>query len=140
MGAWWWQQGQSEPVIQLTLLMSAANHKLAMDTINNVSAPHLQRSMREFLRIRADTIGRLNSLLQDPSGVAESTILVVGALRAIEVRSNGPAPIVCSNEPFQGISCSFDAIAVHTKGLNALIHLYGGLENMGHETLWQIYQ
>lgn len=85
MGAWWWQQGHSEPVIQLTLLVSAANHKLAMDTINNVPAPHLQRSMREFLRIRGDTIGRLNSLLQDPGNVAESTILVVGALRAIEV-------------------------------------------------------
>ncbi|PCG89516.1 Hypothetical protein PENO1_104160 [Penicillium occitanis (nom. inval.)] len=122
MGAWWWQQGHSEPVVQLTLLVSAANHKLAMDTINNVPAPHLQRSMREFLRIRGDTIGRLNSLLQDPSGVAESTILVVGALRAIE-----------------GISCGFDAIAVHTKGLNALIQLYGGLETMDHQILFQIY-
>lgn len=88
MGAWWWQQGHSEPVVQLTLLVSAANHKLAMDTVNNVPAPHLQRSTREFLRIRGEAIGRLNSLLQNPGDVAESTILVVGALRAIEVCSS----------------------------------------------------
>jgi hypothetical protein len=85
MGTWWWQQGLSEPVIHLTLLVSAAGHKVAMDTINNAPPQELQRSMGQLLGIQRDAIKRLNFLLRDPGTLAESTTLVVAALRAIEV-------------------------------------------------------
>jgi hypothetical protein len=85
MGGWWWQQGLSEPVIHLTLLVSAASHKLAMDTINNAPEKHLERSKRDFLGIQGSIIKRLNHLLQHPSAVTESITLTVAALRAIEV-------------------------------------------------------
>ncbi|KAL2829816.1 hypothetical protein BJY01DRAFT_254886 [Aspergillus pseudoustus] len=122
MGAWWWQKGLSEPVVHLTLLVSAASHKIAMDTVNNAPSQDLQRSIGEFLGIQGDTIKRLNYLLRDPSVITESTILVVAALRAIEA-----------------ISCNFDSVAVHTEGLNTLIQLHGGLEHLDHQTLFQIY-
>ncbi|KAL3487461.1 hypothetical protein BJX62DRAFT_213506 [Aspergillus germanicus] len=122
MGTWWWQQGLSEPVIHLTLLVSAAGHKVAMDTINNVPSQELQRSMGQLLGIQRYTIKRLNFLLRDPGVVAESTTLVVAALRAIEA-----------------ISCNWDGVAAHTKGLNALIQIHGGLEQLDHQTLFQIY-
>jgi hypothetical protein len=85
MGAWWWQQGQSEPVIHLTLLMSSASHKLAMNTINNTPSRELQRSKREFLRLQGNIIKRLNHLLQHPDAIPESIIHTIAALRAIEV-------------------------------------------------------
>jgi hypothetical protein len=91
MGAWWWQQGLSEPVIHLTLLISAAGHKVAMDTINNAPSQELQRSIGQFLSVQRDTIKRLNHLLHDPDIVAESTTLTVAALRAIEVRIIAPS-------------------------------------------------
>ncbi|CEL03967.1 hypothetical protein ASPCAL05102 [Aspergillus calidoustus] len=122
MGAWWWQQGLSEPVIHLTLLVSAAGHKVAMDTINNAPSHELQQSIGQFLGVQRDTIKRLNHLLHDPDVVAESTTLTVAALRAIEA-----------------ISCNFDGVAVHTKGLNALVQIHGGLEHLDHQTLFQIY-
>ncbi|KAL3486506.1 hypothetical protein BJX62DRAFT_19252 [Aspergillus germanicus] len=123
MGAWWWQQGQSEPVIHLTLLISSASHKLAMNTINNAPSQDLQRSKREFLRLQGDIVKRLNHLLQHPDAIAESITLTIAALRAIEA-----------------ISCNFDCVAIHTKGLNALIQLQGGPEKLNHQTLWEIYQ
>ncbi|KAL3456920.1 hypothetical protein BJX64DRAFT_269748 [Aspergillus heterothallicus] len=123
MGAWWWQQGLSEPVIHQTLLISAASHRLAMDTVNNAPLHNLQRSKREFLRIQGDIIKRLNRLLQHPDTISESITLTIAALRAIEA-----------------ISCNYDCVAVHTEGLNALIQLHGGIEKLDHQTLWEIYQ
>ncbi|KAL3458725.1 hypothetical protein BJX64DRAFT_301737 [Aspergillus heterothallicus] len=122
MGSWWWQKGLSEPVIHLTLLVSAAGHKIATDTITNAPLQELQRSKRQYMSIQGDTIKRLNFLLQDPGAVVESTTLTVAALRAIEA-----------------ISCNIDCVAVHTTGLNALIYIHGGLENLDHQTLFQIY-
>jgi hypothetical protein len=85
MTIWWWQKALSQPAIQLALLVSAASHQTAMNTIHNAPSQHLQRSIGEMLRLRGDTITTLNDLLRGPSPVGDSTILIVAALRAIEV-------------------------------------------------------
>jgi hypothetical protein len=85
MSVWWWQQALCQPAIQMALLVSAASHQTAMNTLNNAPSQYLQRSIREFLRLRGDTIKTVNTLLRNPDAVAESTILIIGALTAIEV-------------------------------------------------------
>ncbi|KAJ0417358.1 hypothetical protein BJY00DRAFT_208196 [Aspergillus carlsbadensis] len=122
MTIWWWQKALSQPAIQLALLVSAASHQTAMNTIHNAPSQHLQRSIGELLRLRGDTITTLNGLLAGPDAVGESTILIVAALRAIE-----------------SISANVEGATAHTRGLNVLIQLYGGLDRLDHMTLSKIY-
>ncbi|KAL4871243.1 hypothetical protein BDV12DRAFT_32769 [Aspergillus spectabilis] len=122
MSVWWWQKAIAEPAIQQALLCSAASHQNAMNTLNNVPAQSMRRSIREFLRLRGDTIKTLNGILQKSEAVAESTILIVASLRAIEA-----------------ISASFEGVAAHTKGLEVLIRLAGGLETIEHMVLSKVY-
>ncbi|KAL3486981.1 hypothetical protein BJX62DRAFT_214426 [Aspergillus germanicus] len=122
MTIWWWQKALSQPAIQLALLVSAASHQTAMNTIHNAPSQHLQRSIGEMLRLRGDTITRLNDLLRGPSPVGDSTILIVAALRAIEA-----------------ISGNIEGSIAHTKGLDVLIQLCGGLDTLDHMTLSKIY-
>ncbi|KAL2839655.1 hypothetical protein BJY01DRAFT_237023 [Aspergillus pseudoustus] len=122
MSVWWWQRALAEPAIQLALLVSAASHQTAMNSLYNAPSQYLRRSIGEFYRLRGDTIKTLNGLLRNPGAVAESTILIVAALRAIEA-----------------IGGNIEGAAAHTNGLNALIHLHGGLEVLDHMTLSKIY-
>ncbi|KAL3480813.1 hypothetical protein BJX99DRAFT_204985 [Aspergillus californicus] len=122
MKIWWWQQAISQPAIQQALLWSAASHQIALNTLNNVSPQSEEHSTWELLRLRGDTIKTLNTVLQDPHAVAESTILIVASLRAIEA-----------------ISASFEGVAAHNKGLETLINLAGGLDFLDHLTLSKIY-
>ncbi|KAL2817627.1 hypothetical protein BJX63DRAFT_419565 [Aspergillus granulosus] len=121
MSIWWWQQGLSQPVVQLALLISAAGHQNAMNRLNNTPSKYLHQSVREFLRLQGNMIKILNSLLRNPSE-AKSTILIIGSLRAIEA-----------------IEGNFEAVAAHSKGLDVLIQLNGGLEALDHMTLSKIY-
>ncbi|OOQ83664.1 hypothetical protein PEBR_35945 [Penicillium brasilianum] len=121
MSAWWWQQGLSQPVIQLALLVSAAGHQNAMKSLNNTASGHLQQSVREHLRLQGNMIGMLNGLLRD-AAAAKSTVLIVGSLRAIEA-----------------IQGNVEAVVAHTKGLEVLIQLNGGLEAMDHMILSKLY-
>jgi hypothetical protein len=86
MSAWWWQQGLSQPVIQLALLVSAAGHQTAMHALHNTPSKYAEQSVNEYLRLQGSTIRVLNGLLRDPAA-AKSTVLMVGSLRAIEVLS-----------------------------------------------------
>ncbi|KAL4880159.1 hypothetical protein BJY04DRAFT_191807 [Aspergillus karnatakaensis] len=122
MSVWWWQKAIAEPAIQQALLCSAASHQTAMCTLNNVPFQYTRKSIGEFLRLRGDTIKILNGILQNPEAVAESTILIVGSLRAIEA-----------------ISGSFEGAAAHTRGLEVLINLVGGLEAIEHMVLSKVY-
>ncbi|KAL4902346.1 hypothetical protein BDW74DRAFT_63016 [Aspergillus multicolor] len=122
MKIWWWQKALSEPAIQQALLCSAASHQTALNTLNGVAPQYMRSSVREFLRLRGDTIKTLNGRLRDPGAVAESTILIVASLRAIEA-----------------ISASVDGVTAHTKGLEILINLYGGLDALEHLTVSKIY-
>ncbi|KAL5334883.1 hypothetical protein BJX70DRAFT_342097 [Aspergillus crustosus] len=122
MSVWWWQRAISEPAIQQALLWPAASHQTAMSTLNNVSSHTMRQSVREFFRLRGDTIKTLNSILRKSEAVAESTILIVASLRAIEA-----------------ISASFEGFTAHTKGLEVLIHLVGGLYSIEHMVLSKIY-
>ncbi|RDW61827.1 uncharacterized protein DSM5745_10499 [Aspergillus mulundensis] len=122
MKIWWWQKALSEPAIQQALLVSAASHQTALNTLAGVSPQYMRSSVREFLRLRGDTIKTLNGKLRDPGAVAESTILIVASLRAIEA-----------------ISASVEGVTAHTTGLEVLINLHGGLDALEHLTVSKIY-
>jgi hypothetical protein len=86
MGMWWWQQAITQPALLQALLCSAASHQMALVTLSSISDKSIQRSGREFLRLRGDTMNTLNNILRDSmQAAAESTTLVVGTLVAIEV-------------------------------------------------------
>ncbi|KAL5337456.1 hypothetical protein BJX70DRAFT_234384 [Aspergillus crustosus] len=121
MSVWWWQQGISQPVIHLALLVSAAAHQTAMHTVHNGPSKYLQQSVRELLRLQGKMIKILNGLLQNPD-TAQSAVLIVASLRAIEA-----------------IQGNIEATAAHTKGLEVLIQLNGGIEALDHMTLSKIY-
>ncbi|KAL2802261.1 hypothetical protein BJX63DRAFT_120268 [Aspergillus granulosus] len=122
MSVWWWQQALSQPAIQLALLVSAAGQHKVMSTLNNAPFQCRQRSHRQLLRLRGYVINMLNDLLRNPGAISESTILVVALFRAIEA-----------------ISGNVEDATAHTKGLEVLIQLNGGLETLDHMTLSQIY-
>ncbi|EPS29435.1 hypothetical protein PDE_04384 [Penicillium oxalicum 114-2] len=121
MSIWWWQQGLSQPVIQLTLLVSAAGHQTAMNVLHNTSSWHSQQSIKEYIRLQGTTLQVLNGLLQNPA-TAQSTVLIVASLRAVEA-----------------IEGNVQAAVAHTKGLDILIRLSGGLEVLEHMVLSKIY-
>ncbi|OKO98051.1 hypothetical protein PENSUB_9631 [Penicillium subrubescens] len=92
-----------------------------MHALNDTPSKYAQQSIKEYLRLQGSTIRVLNGLLRDPAA-AKSAVLIVGSLRAIEA-----------------IEGNIEAVAAHTKGLDVLIQLNGGLEVLDHMVLSKIY-
>ncbi|KAL2808316.1 hypothetical protein BJX63DRAFT_424701 [Aspergillus granulosus] len=84
----------------------------------------LFRNMLKTLYFRIKAIQSLKDLLHNPAtAVADSTVLIVGALLTIEA-----------------LNADFDALQAHTEGLKTLISLMGGLDVLEHMTLPTVYQ
>ncbi|KAE8350049.1 hypothetical protein BDV28DRAFT_151295 [Aspergillus coremiiformis] len=124
MSIWWWQRAITQPALLQALLFLTAGHHATLESNNGVSSQAIQRSMKDSLSLRGNTLQTLNHILQDPvKAVAESTTLVVASLVAIEA-----------------VDANQEALEAHMKGLKRLIHLMGGLDKLDHMTLSKIYQ
>ncbi|KAE8395637.1 hypothetical protein BDV23DRAFT_96571 [Aspergillus alliaceus] len=124
MSIWWWQRAITQPALLQALLFLTAGHHATLESNNGVSSTAIQRSIKDSLRLRGDTLKTLNHILQDPvKAVAESTTLIVASLVAIEA-----------------VDANVEALHAHTKGLKRLIDLLGGLDSLDHMTLSKIYQ
>ncbi|KAL3495351.1 hypothetical protein BJX62DRAFT_233344 [Aspergillus germanicus] len=124
MSMWYWQRAIAQPALLQALLCATASHQLTLNTVEGVPTLAFQNSAKEFLRLRGDALKTLNGVMRDPMRtVAESTILVISSLVAIEA-----------------ISATVEAAEAHTRGLKSLIDLFGGLEALDHMTLSKVYQ
>jgi hypothetical protein len=86
MSMWYWQKAIAQPALLQALLCSTAGHQLILNTVEGVPTLTFQNSTKEFLRLRGDALKTLNGVLRDSMrAVAESTILVIASLVAIEV-------------------------------------------------------
>jgi hypothetical protein len=86
MSQWWWQKAITQPALLQALLFLTAGHQATLESSNGVSSRVIQKSMRDMLHLRGDTLKTLNNIMMDPvRAVAESTTLVVASLVAIEV-------------------------------------------------------
>jgi hypothetical protein len=86
MSGWWWQQAVASPALLQTLLFLSAGHKAALESEKGVCIQTQQKCMEDSIRLRIMAINNLNSLLGNPAtAMAESTILLVGAIITIEV-------------------------------------------------------
>lgn len=86
MSIWWWQKAITQPALLQALLFLTAGHQATLESSNGVSSPVTKKSMQDSLHLRGDTLKTLNNIMQDPlRAVAESTVLVVASLVAIEV-------------------------------------------------------
>ncbi|KKK18816.1 hypothetical protein ARAM_003261 [Aspergillus rambellii] len=124
MSVWWWQRAITQPALLQALLFLTAGHQATLESINGISSRAIQKSTKDSLRLRGDTLKTLNGIMRDPmKAVAESTTLIVASLVAIEA-----------------VDANFEALEAHTKGLIRLVHLLGGLDVLDHMTLSKIYQ
>ncbi|KAF7136989.1 hypothetical protein CNMCM5793_006740 [Aspergillus hiratsukae] len=124
MSIWWWQRAISQPALLQALLFLTAGHHATLESNNGVSSTAIEKSIKDSLHLRGNTLKTLNNILQDPmKAVAESTTLIVASLVAIEA-----------------VDANFNALHAHMKGLKRLIHLLGGLDALDHMTLSKIYQ
>jgi hypothetical protein len=124
MSIWWWQRAVSQPALLQALLFLTAGHHATLESNNGVSSTAIEKSIKDSLRLRGNTLKTLNDILQDPiKAVAESTTLIVASLVAIEA-----------------VDANFEAVHAHMKGLKRLINLLGGLDALDHMTLSKIYQ
>ncbi|EAW07118.1 uncharacterized protein ACLA_018220 [Aspergillus clavatus NRRL 1] len=124
MSIWWWQRAINQPALLQALLFLTAGHQATLESNSGVSEQAIQKSTKDSLRLRGNTLKALNNILQDPiKAVAESTTLIVGSLVAIEA-----------------VDANFEALEAHMKGLKRLIGLLGGLDGLDHMTLSKIYQ
>ncbi|PCG99393.1 Protein of unknown function DUF3468 [Penicillium occitanis (nom. inval.)] len=124
MSIWWWQKAITQPALLQALLFLTAGHQATLESSNGVSSPVTKKSMQDSLHLRGDTLKTLNNIMQDPlRAVAESTVLVVASLVAIEA-----------------VDANIEAHNAHMKGLKRLIQLMGGLDTLDHMTLSKIYQ
>jgi hypothetical protein len=88
MNTWWTDRSLISPALLHTKLYIAAGHKAALESHNGVSVAS-QKSLRDCLKFRTNAIRALNDLLRDPvTAVAESTVLAVGSIGAVEVWSS----------------------------------------------------
>jgi hypothetical protein len=93
MSIWWWQRAITQPALLQALLFLTAGHHATLESNNGVSPQAIQRSMKDSLSLRGNTLQALNHILQDPAkAVAESTTLIVASLVAIEVRLQTTRP------------------------------------------------
>ncbi|CEL03952.1 hypothetical protein ASPCAL05088 [Aspergillus calidoustus] len=124
MSQWWWQKAITQPALLQALLFLTAGHQATLESSNGVSSRVIQKSMRDMLHLRGDTLKTLNNIMMDPvRAVAESTTLVVASLVAIEA-----------------VDANVEAHEAHMKGLRRLVSLMGGLDTLDHMTLSKIYQ
>ncbi|KAL3485003.1 hypothetical protein BJX62DRAFT_44813 [Aspergillus germanicus] len=124
MSQWWWQKAITQPALLQALLFLTAGHQATLESSNGVSSKVIQKSMRDMLHLRGDTLKTLNNIMMDPvRAVAESTTLVVASLVAIEA-----------------VDANMEAHDAHMKGLKRLVSLMGGLDTLDHMTLSKIYQ
>ncbi|KAL2797300.1 hypothetical protein BJX66DRAFT_108533 [Aspergillus keveii] len=124
MSQWWWQKAITQPALLQALLFLTAGHQATLESSNGVSSRVIQKSMRDMLHLRGDTLKTLNNIMMDPvRAVAESTTLVVASLVAIEA-----------------VDANMEAHDAHMKGLKRLVSLMGGLDTLDHMTLSKIYQ
>ncbi|KAL2841754.1 hypothetical protein BJY01DRAFT_249422 [Aspergillus pseudoustus] len=124
MSQWWWQKAITQPALLQALLFLTAGHQATLESSSGVSSQVIQKSMRDSLHLRGDTLKTLNNIMMDPvRAVAESTTLVVASLVAIEA-----------------VDANMEAHGAHMKGLRRLVHLMGGLDKLDHMTLSKIYQ
>ncbi|EAW17372.1 uncharacterized protein NFIA_072870 [Aspergillus fischeri NRRL 181] len=124
MSIWWWQRAISQPALLQALLFLTAGHHATLKSNNGVVSTASEKSIKDSLRLRGNTLKTLNDILQDPiKAVAESTTLIVASLVAIEA-----------------VDANFEAVHAHMKGLKRLIHLLGGLDALDHMTISKIYQ
>ncbi|PKX91517.1 uncharacterized protein P174DRAFT_452813 [Aspergillus novofumigatus IBT 16806] len=124
MSIWWWQRAISQPALLQALLFLTAGHHATLESNNGVSSTAIEKSIKDSLRLRGNTLKTLNDILHDPiKAVAESTTLIVASLVAIEA-----------------VDANFEAVHAHMKGLKRLINLLGGLDALDHMTLSKIYQ
>ncbi|KAL2848721.1 hypothetical protein BJX68DRAFT_276253 [Aspergillus pseudodeflectus] len=124
MSMWYWQKAIAQPALLQALLCSTAGHQLILNTVEGVPTLTFQNSTKEFLRLRGDALKTLNGVLRDSMrAVAESTILVIASLVAIEA-----------------ISATVEAAEAHNKGLKSLVDVFGGIEALDHMTLSKVYQ
>jgi hypothetical protein len=83
---WWWQRAIAQPALLQALLFLTAGHQATLELNNGISSRVIQKSIRDSLHLRGNTLKTLNNIMQDPArAVAESTTLVVASLVAIEV-------------------------------------------------------
>ncbi|KAJ5355125.1 uncharacterized protein N7496_012337 [Penicillium cataractarum] len=123
MSVWWWQKAITQPALLQALLFLTAGHQATLESSNGVSSLVIKKSMRDSLHLRGDTLKMLNNIMQDPlTAVAESTTLVVASLVAIEA-----------------VDANIEAHDAHMKGLQRLVQLMGGLDNLDHMTQSKIY-
>ncbi|KAL4865316.1 hypothetical protein BDV12DRAFT_188271 [Aspergillus spectabilis] len=124
MSMWWWQKATTQPALLRAFLFLAAGHQATLESASGISSRVVQKSMRDCLYLRGDTLKTLNNIMQDPvRAVAESTALAVASLVTIEA-----------------VNANFTALDAHFKGLKRLIHLTGGLEPLDHMYLSKLYQ
>ncbi|KAJ0413517.1 hypothetical protein BJY00DRAFT_58571 [Aspergillus carlsbadensis] len=124
MSQWWWRKAITQPALLQALLFLTAGHQATLESSSGVSSRVIQKSMRDSLHLRGDTLKTLNNIMMDPlRAVAETTTLVVASLVAIEA-----------------VDANMEAHDAHMKGLRRLVSLMGGLDKLDHMTLSKIYQ
>ncbi|KAL4864693.1 hypothetical protein BDV12DRAFT_205583 [Aspergillus spectabilis] len=124
MGMWWWQRAITQPALLQAILFLTANHLAALESNSGISSQTVQKSIRDSLHLRGETLRILHDIMQDPAkSMAKSTPLIVAIFVAAEA-----------------VSANFEALEVHMKGLQRLIHLVGGLDTLDYMTLVKIYE
>ncbi|KAL3484312.1 hypothetical protein BJX62DRAFT_218866 [Aspergillus germanicus] len=124
MGAWWWQKAITQPGLLLTILFLSAGHQATLEMHNGVDPQVAQKTYRNCLRLRGRVLGTLKDIMEEPKkAVAEATTLIIASL--------------ASGEAVRG---NFQSLTIHMKGLQRLVHLLGGVENLDHGALGKIYE
>ncbi|KAL2794742.1 hypothetical protein BJX66DRAFT_325100 [Aspergillus keveii] len=119
----WSHNALGSPGLLQIFLFLAAAHKSALESSSGLPAPVVQKSFRDAIHFRVNTIRTLNDLLQNPATAsAESTIMLVGSIMS-----------------FEALNAEFNALETHMQGLETLIRLRGGLEVLDHITLEKVY-
>ncbi|KAL2841778.1 hypothetical protein BJX68DRAFT_270962 [Aspergillus pseudodeflectus] len=123
MSVVWSHHALGSPGLLQIFLFLAAAHKAALESSSGLPATVVQKSFRDAIHFRVNTIKTLNGLLQDSATASgESTIMLVGSIMS-----------------FEALNAEFKALETHMQGLETLIRLRGGLEALDHITLEKVY-
>ncbi|CEL10658.1 hypothetical protein ASPCAL13774 [Aspergillus calidoustus] len=124
MGMWWWQEAITQPALLLTILFLSAGHQASLEMHNGVDPLVAEKTFRNCLRLRGRVLGTLKDIMEDPKkAVAEATALIIASLASGET-----------------VNANFEALEIHMKGLQRLVHLLGGVEAIDHGALAKIYE
>jgi hypothetical protein len=87
MSIWWWRNALSAPALLHALLFLSAGHQAAIEGSQGDVSMVMQKSSRDSVRYRVESLHILNEILGDPiRAITEANILVVAAHHSIEVR------------------------------------------------------